>query len=659
MTQGGRVFGSVRMKTEEATPPVAPCIMVVFGATGDLCRRLLMPALYNLACDGLLLERFAVLGTARRSIGSEEYLALIGSKDQGIQRFHTRREFDQDRWAKLTDHIHYLPGNLEDTNHYRKLGEVLSRLDAEYQTDGNILFYLATSPDYFGTICDNLSRAGFQDRTGWTRIIVEKPYGSDFASAQALNRQLLDNWEENQIYRIDHYLGKETVQNLLAFRFSNGMFEPLWNNNHIDNIQFSVCESIDVEGRGGYYDSAGVLRDMVQNHMLQMLAYVCMETPRSFSPEAIRDEKAKLLESIHLCSASEVPEHFVRGQYGPSFDSQGRQLKPGYRQEKDVAPQSITETYAAGRLSIDNWRWSGVPIYVRSGKGLCKRSTEIVVQFKRPPQSLFQETPVDHLSANRLVFHIQPYQGIELLFQAKIPGQIMQLQTVDMRFSYGDIFKATRSTGYEILVHACTHGDATLFSRGDLVESAWKIVQPVLDYWKTAPAPDFPNYNRSTWGPKVSSDLIERDGRHWFEVVTPDILEQSPLFKNADPLLLNTAIMALHPKAVGPGTTIVRKGDLADEMYLICRGKVEVIDDEGHVIKTLEDGEFFGEIGLLMSIPRTATVKTKTLCDLFVLHRRDFLHILNDHPQFAETITKVARERYEVVIMREDLLTPT
>jgi len=291
------------------------------------------------------------------------------------------------------------------------------------------------------------------------------------------------------------------------------MFEPLWNSNFIDNIQFSVCESVDVEGRGGYYDSAGALRDMVQNHMLQMLAYVCMETPRSFNPEAIRDEKAKLLESVRIFNPGEVAEHFVRGQYGPSCNSQGRQLKPGYRQEKDIAPQSTTETYTAGRLSIDNWRWSGVPIYVRSGKALCKRSTEIVVQFKRPPQSLFQGTSIDHLSANRLVFHIQPYQGIELLFQAKIPGQVMQLQTVDMRFSYGDIFKAMRSTGYETLIHACTHGDTTLFSRGDLVESAWKIVQPVLDYWKTAATPDFPNYNRATWGPKVANDLVERGDR--------------------------------------------------------------------------------------------------------------------------------------------------
>ena len=659
MTQGAQVIGSVRAEAKGITPQAVPCIMVVFGATGDLCRRLLMPALYNLACDGLLSQRFAVLGTARPSLGPEEYRALIGSNEHGIRRFHTRQQFDQDRWDKLADHIHYLPGDFNHSQHYRSIGEAVARLNEEYETGGNILFYLATAPEYFGTICDNLFQAGFRDGSGWRRIIVEKPFGSDFASAQTLNRQLLGHWDESHIYRIDHYIGKETVQNLLAFRFSNGIFEPLWNSNFIDNIQFSVCESVDVEGRGGYYDSAGALRDMVQSHMLQMLAYVCMEVPRSFNPEAIRDEKAKLLESVRIYSPQEVPEHFVRGQYGPLTDRQGELLKPGYRQEKGVAPQSITETYTAGRLSIDNWRWSGVPIYVRSGKALCKRSTEIVVQFKRPPQSLFQGTPVEHLAANRLVFHIQPYQGIELLFQAKIPGQMMQLQTVDMRFSYGDIIRAVHSTGYEILIHACTHGDTTLFSRGDLVESAWKIVQPVLDYWKSAAVPDFPDYTRNTWGPKSANDLIERDGRHWFEVVTPDILEQSPLFRNSDPLLLNSAIMALHPMATGPGITIVRKGDAADEMYLICRGEVEVIDAAGKVISTLKDGDFFGEIGLIMSIPRTATVRTKTLCDLFVLHRSDFVHILNDHPQFAETITKVARERYKVVISREDLLSTT
>ena len=658
MGLGGQVFGSVRAGPGKTTPPTAPCILVVFGATGDMCRRLLIPALYNLARDGLLADRFAVLGTAIDPIDTMQYRALMGSETQGLRRFHTRSEFDESRWAALAGHIHYLPGDFEDRGHYRKLDSVLARLDAEYETGGNYLFYLATTPAYFGTIADRLFEAGLQHGTGWRRIVVEKPFGSDLASARALNRQLLHSWDENQIYRIDHYLGKETVQNLLAFRFANGMFEPLWNSNFIDNIQFSVCESVGVEGRGAYYDSAGALRDMLQNHMLQMLAYACMETPGSFHPEAIRDEKAKLLESIRIYSPDEVEQNFVRGQYGPSFESNGRELKPGYCQEKDVDPQSTTETFTAGRLFVDNWRWSGVPIYVRSGKALCKRSTEIVVQFKRPPLSLFQGTAIEHLSANRLVFHIQPYQGIELLFQAKIPGQVMPLQTVDMRFSYGDIFRATRSTGYETLLHACTHGDATLFSRSDLVDSAWKIVQPILDHWCTADAPDFPNYSRETWGPKSANDLVAREHRHWFEVVTPDILEQSPLFRNASRLLLNSAIMALHPVAVGPGVTIVKKGDMADEMYLICRGEVEVLDDAGNVISTLQDGEFFGEIGLLMSIPRTATVKTKTLCDLFVLHRNDFVRILSEHPPFADVIARVARERYEVILTLEDLLSP-
>lgn len=630
---------------------------MLFGATSDLCRRLLIPALYNLACDDLLAERFAILGTATRPIDTTEYRALVGSESCGLRRFHTQREFDESRWSAIAEHIHYLPGDFEDDGYYMKLDAMLTRLNAEYETGGNYLFYLATAPRLFGTISDQLSRSGLQQGPGWRRIIVEKPFGSDLASAKALNRQLHRNWDEDQIYRIDHYLGKETVQNLLAFRFSNGMFEPLWNSNYIDNIQFSVCESVGVEGRGAYYDSAGALRDMLQNHMLQMLAYVCMETPDSFHPEAIRDEKAKLLESVCIFNSDEVEANFVRGQYGSTRDSKGRVAKPGYRQENNVDLQSTTETFTAGRLFIDNRRWSGVPIYVRSGKALCKRSTEIVVQFKRPPQSLFQDTAIKHLSANRLVFHIQPYQGIELLFQAKVPGQIMQLQTVDMRFSYGDIFKASRSTGYETLLHACTHGDTTLFSRGDIVETSWEIVQPVIDYWKNAPAPDFPNYNRETWGPKCANDLIEREHRHWFEVVTPDILEQSPLFRGASTLLLNSAIMALHPIAVDAGETIVRKGDPADEMYLICRGKVEVLDDEENVINTREDGEFFGEVGLLMSIPRTATVRSKTICDLFVLHRNDFSRILNDHPQFADVIARVARERYEVTVTGEDLLT--
>lgn len=650
MYHSERVFGSVRYESHEEIPSTEPCLMLVFGASGDLTRRLLLPALYNLACDGLLSEHFAIIGTSRRSMTSDEFRSHMSSKEQGIGRFHTRKDFDQNAWDTLASRLHYVAGDINDLEHFKTLRNTVAQLDAEYQTNGNILFYLATAPGLFGTICDKLYQADFQAGSGWKRIVVEKPFGSDLASAQKLNKQIQAHWDESQIYRIDHYLGKETVQNLLAFRFSNGMFEPLWNSNYIDNIQFSVCESVDVEGRGEYYDSAGVLRDMMQNHMFQMLAYLCMEPPRSLDPDTIRDEKAKLLESVHIYQPDEVPEHVVRGQYGASED------KPGYRQENGINPHSNTETFAAARLFIDNWRWSGVPVYVRSGKALCKRSTEIVVQFKKAPQTLFPDTQVDDSVANRLIFHIQPYQGIELLFQAKIPGPALQLQTVDMRFNYGDIFKASRYTGYEVMIHSCTHGDSTLFSRSDLVESAWEIAQPILEYWKSAAESEFPNYTRGTWGPKAANDLIERDGRHWFEVITADILEQIPLFQNADPLLLNSAIMLLQPATAAAEDIIIKQGDPAEEMYLICRGEVEVIEDADKIVGTLSDGDFFGEIGLLMSTPRTATIKAKTLCDLFVMKRTDFVRILHDYPQFSDKIITVARKRYNLTVSRDELM---
>jgi glucose-6-phosphate 1-dehydrogenase len=346
----------------------------------------------------------------------------------------------------------------------------------------------------------------------------------------------------------------------------------------------------------------------------------------------------------------------VRGQYGPSHDDDGNILKPGYRQEADVDPESKTETFAAMKLCIDNWRWTGVPIYLRSGKALWKRSTEIVVEFKKAPEGIFRDTEVNNLSANRLVFHIQPYQGIELLFQAKTPGPTMQLQSVDMVFSYGDAFRASRYTGYEVMLYSCSRGDATLFSRGDLVEAAWQIAQPLLDYWKSAPAGDFPNYTRNSWGPKSAYGLLEKDGRRWFEVVTPEVLEQSPMFKGADHLLLNAIILALQPVTVEQGEFIVNRGDVANEMYLICRGEVEILNSHDHVIEKLRDGDFFGEVGLLMATARTANVRAKTLCDLFVLTRKDFCRILHDHPQFKENMMRVAKDRYDLIVSEEQLI---
>jgi len=659
MSDSAQVIGSMGIESQEDSPPSEPCIMVIFGASGDLTKRLLVPALYNLTCDGLLSDNFAVLGTGRSEISNEEFRESMGSEENGLRGFHTRKEFDEPACDELMSRFHFLPGGLDDPAHYENMMKTVSDLNEKYQAGGNILFYFAMAPRFFGMICDNLAKAGFQDGEGWKRIIVEKPFGTDLESALELNKAVLANWDEEQIYRVDHYLGKETVQNLLAFRFSNGMFEPLWNKHHIDNIQFNVCEAVDVGSRGGYYDSSGVLRDMMQNHMFQMLAYLCMETPGSFKPDAIRNEKAKLLESVRIYDEDEVPDYVVRGQYGPSYTDDGEVDQPGYRQSQDVNPESSTETFAAAKFMVDNWRWEGVPIYLRSGKALWKRGTEIVVEFKKAPERIFEGTSVDSLAPNRLVFHVQPYQAIELLFQAKIPGPTLQLQNVDMAFNYGDNFKASRYTGYEVMIYSCTHGDATLFSRGDLVEAAWKIAQPILNHWESTPAQDFPNYTRNSWGPKAANDLIEKDGRKWFEVVTPDVLEQLPLFEGAEPLLLNSIIMALRSTTAEAGETIIQIGDIASEMYMICRGEVEVLDANGNVLKALKDGDFFGEIGILMSTPRTATIRAKTLCDLFVLKKSDFGRILKDHPQFAENIHTIAKERYDLAVSADELMTDT
>jgi glucose-6-phosphate 1-dehydrogenase len=655
MSDIAKIFRSPGIESRNANPQSEACIMVIFGASGDLAKRLLVPALYNLACDGLLPDNFAVLGTATRPLTTEVFRENMSGDDQGIRKFHTRKTFDQAVWDKLVDRFHYVSGSFDDVEAFKKLRQKVAELDAQYRTGGNVLFYFATSPSFFGTLCNNLYQAGFKEGPGWKRIIVEKPFGTDLESALRLNEEIIAHWDESQIYRVDHYLGKETVQNLLAFRFSNGIFEPLWNRNFIDNIQFNVCEEVDVGKRGAYYDGSGVLRDMMQNHMFQMLAYLCMEPPALFDANAIRNEKSKLLNSVRVYKPEEVPNYFVRGQYGGSPDKNGA-AEPGYRQSTGVNPQSNTETFVAAKLHIDNWRWEGVPVYLRSGKALWKRGTEIVVEFKKAPDALFRGTPVDKLASNRLVFHIQPSQGIELQFHAKVPGPVLDLQNVAMRFGYGDAFNASRYTGYEVMIYSCTKGDGTLFSRSDLVEAAWKIAQPVLDYWKAAPAPEFPNYVRGTWGPKAASEFIKRDGRRWFEVVTPEALERSPLFRGADALLLNSIIMALRPETAAAGEVIISKDDPGYEMFLICHGGVEVIDGNGQTVQTLKEGDFFGEISLLTSTPRIATVRATAQSDLFVLEKSDFTRILRDYPHFADTMMKTAEDRYNVSVSKEQLL---
>jgi glucose-6-phosphate 1-dehydrogenase len=633
---------------DRTNPTSQPCVMLIFGASGDLTKRLLVPALYNLACDGLLSENFALLGAAMDDLTTESFRARMS---EDIKRFHTRHDFDQKVWDTLVSRFHYMPAGFADANAFQKLKTEVARLDAEYKIGGNALFYFAVAPRFFGLLCEQLHKNGFKDGPGWKRIIVEKPFGTDLASALQLNKDVLAHWNEDQIYRVDHYLGKETVQNLLAFRFSNGMFEPLWNKHFIDNIQFNVAEAVDVEGRGGYYDSSGVLRDMMQNHMFQMLAYLCMEVPGSFESNAIRNEKAKLLEAVRVYTPEEVARYVVRGQYGPEVDDKGKVVKPGYRQEKDVDPNSKTETFAAARFHIDNWRWEGVPIYLRSGKALWKRGTEIVVEFKKAPQVLFRNTSVKEIGANRLIFHIQPYQGIEVQFHAKIPGPMLQLQPVNMRFGYGDAFKASRYTGYEVMIYSCSHGDATLFSRGDLVEAAWRVAQPLMDYWKATPA-DFPNYARGSWGPNVAEDLLAKDGRRWFELLSDEVLHKIDIFKNGDPLFLSQVILALRPEVLKPGEIVMRKGDMGTDAYVVVRGRVEILDDHGTVLGILKDGDVFGEIALLTHAPRTATVRAQTSCDLMVLDKASFDRILHDHPQFGAKVSQVAKERYNL-----DLLT--
>ncbi len=646
MPESTPILRSPAAASPDSNAPSQPCVMVIFGASGDLTKRLLVPALYNLACDGLLSPNFAVLGTAMDGMTTEAFRARMSAD---ILKFHTRQEFDQAVWDDLVRRFHYVPGGFSDPALFQTLRTEVAKLDVEHATAGNILFYFATAPKFFGLLCDNLHASGIKEGPGWKRIIVEKPFGTDLASALKLNEEVLANWHENQIYRVDHYLGKETVQNLLAFRFSNGMFEPLWNKNHIDNIQFNVSEAVDVEGRGGYYDSSGVLRDMLQNHMFQMLAYLCMEVPGSFESSSIRNEKSKLLESVRIYSPEEVDRYVVRGQYGPALDRAGNVTKSGYREEKDVRPDSKTETYAAARLHIDNWRWEGVPIYLRSGKALWKRGTEIIVEFKKAPEVIFRGTPVPSLAPNRLIFHVQPYQAIEIQFQAKTPGPRLQLQPVHMRFAYGDTFKASRYTGYEVMVYACSHGDATLFSRGDLVEAAWRIAQPILDRWSSAPV-SFPNYARSGWGPTAAADLIARDGRRWHEVINEEVLRRVPIFKDAEVRFLEQVVLALQSQQVAAGDLIIRKGDIGRELYLIARGDVEVLDEAGRAVSTLTDGDIFGEIGLLMSTARTADVRAKTSCDLFVLDKADLGRILRDSPQFASAVQKVARERYSLSV---------
>jgi glucose-6-phosphate 1-dehydrogenase len=491
--------------------PGDPCAMVIFGAAGDLTKRLLIPSLYNLRASKLLPEKFALVGVTAAKFSDEDFREKL---TRDIQEFG-RSPVQKDLWDWFKPKIYYHPGDFRDPNLYRQLKDKLAAVDKQQGTPGSYLFYLATAPQFFGEIVKQLGAAGLtgEDNGFWRRVIVEKPFGRDLESARALNKEIMSVLDESQIYRIDHYLGKETVQNMMVFRFGNGIFEPIWNRRYVDHVQITVGELVGVEQRGGYYDTAGALRDMIPNHTLQLVAMTAMEPPISFDSQAVRDEKAKVLHAVQPLSPEDVLTRAVRGQYGPGTLSD--KPVPGYRSEAQVNPLSTTETFVAMELHIDNWRWAGVPFYLRTGKRLAQRVTEITIQFKRAPQLLFRDTEIESLSANQLVMHIQPDEGISLRFSAKIPGAVMNLGSVNMNMKYEEYFGAAPWIGYETLLLDCMIGDPTLFQRADMVEAGWRVVEPLLDVWNALPPRDFPNYTAGTWGPKDADNMLDREGRHW------------------------------------------------------------------------------------------------------------------------------------------------
>ena len=494
--------------------PAGPCAMVIFGASGDLTRRKLIPALCNLAAAGLLPARFAIIGFAFDPLTTDSFRKQLNDEVQSSET----APLDPKLWESILERTFYIQGDFKDVAAYQQLKEKVEQADRDYQTGGNRFFYLAVAPVFFSEIVRQLGQAGLvQQQSGhWSRVIIEKPFGHDLDSARQLNAEIKKVLDETQIYRIDHYLGKETVQNIMVFRFGNSIFEPIWTRSFIDHVQITAAESVGVEHRGAYYERAGALRDMVPNHLFQLVTLTAMEPPISFEADAVRQKQAEVLHSIQPSSPEDVLQNMVRGQYGESSD--GAQRLAGYRAEANVAPDSGTETFVALRLSIDNWRWAGVPFYLRTGKRLPKRATEIAIQFCRTPFVLFRNTPVKELQPNRLLIRIQPDEGISLSFGAKVPGPVMHLGLVNMDFEYTRYFGSAPSTGYERLLYDCMIGDATLFQRTDVLEAAWKILQPVLDVWSALPPRNFPNYSAGSWGPPEAAALMTRDGREWREL---------------------------------------------------------------------------------------------------------------------------------------------
>ena len=503
----------------ETVAVAPPCAMVIFGAGGDLTKRLVAPALYNLVTAKRLPDGFRLVGMDhgartvddwRKSL-TDMMHEFVASHDGEFQADH----LDQTAWRWLTERMSYVQGDFTEPQAYSRLKEHLAGLDKTSGTAGNHLFYLAVAPRFFSVIVDALGAAGMVAEEGgqWRRVVIEKPFGHDLPSAKALNVAILKVLQEHQIYRMDHFLGKETVQNIMALRFANGLFEPLWNRQHIDHVQITAAETVGVEHRGKFYEQTGALRDMVPNHMFQLLSLTAMEPPISFDAEAVRDKKAEVIQAIRPVSPRRAMKDAVRAQYD-SGTVMSRKVQ-AYRSEPDVSPDSATETYVAWKLKIDNWRWAGVPFYLRTGKYLKRRWTEVAIRFHQAPYTLFRGTHVQQMNPNWMILRIQPDEGIALQFAAKRPGPMVTLGNVSMDFAYKTYFAMAPNTGYETLIYDCMIGDATLFQRADNIEAGWRAVQPILDFWANNPSKDIANYPAGSDGPTAADDLLARDGRAW------------------------------------------------------------------------------------------------------------------------------------------------
>jgi len=491
---------------------LASCSFILFGATGDLTRRKIMPGLFSLSSQGLLPKNFVIVAFARRDKDDSVFRQELR---ENMQEFAPKLPSDGPEWDRFAQNVYYVRSDFDDPEGYNRLAARLTEIDQKHDLGGNHLFYLATPPDNFSEIIENLGKAGLNQprrEGGWSRIIIEKPFGSDLTSAKQLNLELNTVFHENQVYRIDHYLGKEAVQNILVLRFANQIFEPLWNQKYIDNVQITVAETLGVEGRGGYFEQSGITRDIVQNHALQVLTLIAMEAPASLTADDIRDEKVKVLKSVRHFSPEDVALWTVRGQYGAG-EVDGKAV-PGYRQEEGVNPRSETETFAAFKFQINNWRWSGVPFYVQAGKRMPQRVTEVKIQFKEVPDVLFAKMPNVQIKPNILSLRIQPDEGASLEIGSKEPGPEMNVHPVRMDFKYGAAFNAPIRDAYERLILDAIRGDAALFARNDEVELAWALITPILDAWRDLSCPLFPNYTSGTWGPDAANSLLA-DGKAW------------------------------------------------------------------------------------------------------------------------------------------------